>query len=276
LRIGAQGLVKADKNRNRPATMTFPAPVTLTPLAGIPLIAAGDDLAAVLCGALEQTGATLADGDVLVLAQKIVSKAEGRLVALESVTAGPRAIELGEQCAKDPRLVELILAEADEVMRVRPGVIIVRHRLGLVLANAGIDQSNIDHDGGAAALLLPLDPDATCQRLRAAIAERMGKTVAVVIIDSLGRAWRNGTLGTAIGVAGFPALLDLRGRPDLYGRTLETSELGLGDEIAAAASLVMGQAAEGTPAVLIRGLALPVATGTAADLVRPRALDLFP
>ena len=256
--------------------MTSPAPVTLLPLPGIPLIAAGDDLAAVLAGALDRAGVDLADGDVLVLAQKIVSKAEGRLVSLDSVSPGPRALDLAAQCEKDPRLVELILAEADEVMRVRKGVLIVRHRLGLVLANAGIDQSNVDHRGGPMALLLPLDPDATSQRLRAALAERTGKAIAVVIIDSLGRAWRTGTLGTAIGVAGLPALLDLRGRPDLYGRALETSELGLADEIAGAASLVMGQAAEATPAVLIRGLALPAAPGSAADLVRPRALDLFP
>lgn len=256
--------------------MSQPSPVTLVPLGGIPLIAADDDLAAVLCGALESSHIDLVDGDVLVLAQKIVSKAEGRLVPLAPVIPSERAIELGAACDKDPRLVELILAEADEVMRVRKGVLIVRHRLGLVLANAGIDQSNVDHAGGPVALLLPLDPDATCQRLRAAIAERTGCRIAVLVIDSLGRAWRNGTLGTAIGSAGLPALLDLRGRPDLYGRTLETSELGLADEIAAAASLVMGQAAEGTPAVLVRGLALPDAPGSAADLVRPRAMDLFP
>jgi len=256
--------------------MTQADPVTLLPLAGIPLIAEGDDLAAVLAGALAQGGTGLADGDVLVLAQKIVSKAEGRLVPLATVTPTPRAIEAAAECDKDPRLVELILSEADEVMRLRRGVIIVRHRLGLVLANAGIDQSNVDHAGGPAALMLPLDPDGTCRRLRAELAERTGKTIAVMIIDSLGRAWRNGTAGTAIGVAGLPALLDLRGQPDLYGRVLETSELGLADEIAAAASLVMGQAAEGTPAVLVRGLALPGGDGRAADLVRPRALDLFP
>lgn len=256
--------------------MSQPLPVTLVPLSGIPLISADDDLAAVLCNALESSDTALVDGDVLVLAQKIVSKAEGRLFALANITPSPRAIELGAECDKDPRLVELILAEADEVMRVRKGVLIVRHRLGLVLANAGIDQSNVDHAGGPVALLLPLDPDGTCQRLRAAIAERTGRWIAVLIIDSLGRAWRNGTLGTAIGAAGLPALLDLRGRPDLYGRTLETSELGLADEIAAAASLVMGQAAEGTPAVLVRGLALPDTSGSAADLVRPRAMDLFP
>lgn len=195
---------------------------------------------------------------------------------LASVTPSPRAIGMAAKCDKDPRLVELILSEADQIMRLRKGVIIVRHRLGLVLANAGIDQSNVDHADGPAALLLPLDPDATCRRLREAIAQRTGKVVGVVIIDSLGRAWRNGTAGTAIGVAGMPALLDLRGHADLYGRTLETSELGLADEIAAAASLVMGQAAEGTPVVLVRGLALPAAPGSAADLIRRPALDLFP
>lgn len=256
--------------------MTPPAPVVLQPLTGIPLIAAGDDLAAVLGDALERSGIALADGDVLVLAQKIVSKAEGRQVILAEVTPSPRAIEIAAQCDKDPRLVELILSEADEVMRLRPGVIIVRHRLGLVLANSGIDQSNIDHSGGQAALLLPLDPDDTCRRLRSVIAARTGKTIAVVIIDSLGRAWRNGTVGIAIGVAGLPARLDLRGRADLFGRSLETSELGLADEIAAAASLVMGQAAEGTPAVVVHGLNLPSGTGSATDLVRPRGLDLFP
>ncbi|HXD03421.1 MAG TPA: coenzyme F420-0:L-glutamate ligase [Novosphingobium sp.] len=256
--------------------MTAPAPVMLQPVPGIPLISSGDDLGAVLCGALDEAGLALADGDVLVLAQKIVSKAEGRQVSLANVIPSPRAIEVAAECDKDPRLVELILSEADEIMRLRKGVIIVRHRLGLVLANAGIDQSNVDHAGGPAALLLPLDPDATCQRLRAAISHRTGKAIGVVIIDSLGRAWRSGTAGTAIGVAGLPALLDLRGRPDLYGRKLETSELGLADEIAAAASLVMGQAAEGTPAVLVRGLSLPADPGSAADLIRPRALDLFP
>jgi coenzyme F420-0:L-glutamate ligase/coenzyme F420-1:gamma-L-glutamate ligase len=188
----------------------------------------------------------------------------------------PRAIELAPQCAKDPRLVELILSEASEVMRVRPGVLIVRHRLGLVLANAGIDQSNIDHGAGPHALLLPVDPDESCRRIRAGLRDQTGADVAVLIIDSLGRAWRQGTTGTAIGVSGMTALLDLRGKPDLYERKLETSELGLADEVAAAASLMMGQANEGTPVVLVRGLRYPRAEGSAADLVRPRHMDLFP
>jgi coenzyme F420-0:L-glutamate ligase/coenzyme F420-1:gamma-L-glutamate ligase len=251
--------------------------VSLIALDRVPLVAAGDDPAALVLDALASSALSLADGDIVVLAQKIVSKAEGRLVDLADVAPSPRAIELAEQCDKDPRLVELILSETDEVMRVRRGVLVVRHRLGLVLANAGIDQSNIEHDGATRALLLPLDPDGSAQTIRQALRARSAADVAVLIIDSLGRAWRNGTVGTAIGVAGMHALLDLRGRTDLHGRRLETSELGLADEAAAAASLVMGQAGEGTPIVLIRGLAHDRSVDTAAtDLIRPRALDLFP
>ena len=236
-----------------------------------PMIAPGDDLAALIVDALDEP---LADGDVVVLAQKIVSKAEDRLVQLAGITPSPRAIELAKAGDKDPRVVELMLAEAEEVMRVRPGVIIVRHRLGLVLANAGIDQSNVEDE--ASVLLLPADPDASCAALRAAILERTGAQVAVLIIDSLGRAWRGGTIGTAIGAAGMAGLLDLRGEPDLFGRPLKTSELGLADEAASAASLLMGQAGEGRPVVVIRGLSLSRTNGNAAELVRPRALDLFP
>ena len=257
--------------------MPAAATVALIALGGVPLrIEPGADVAALAIDALAASDVELADGDVIALAQKIASKAEGRQVRLADVSPSPRAIELGVACDKDARLVELILSEADEVMRVRKGVLIVRHRLGLVLANAGIDQSNIDHDGGEAALLLPLDPDASCRALRHGLKRRSGKTVGVVMIDSLGRAWRNGTTGTAIGVAGFAALQDLRGRPDIHGRLLRTSELGIGDEIAAAASMVMGQADEGTPLVLVRGLRLPAYQGAATDLIRPRTVDLFP
>lgn len=249
--------------------------LSLFPLAGVPMIEAGADLTAVVIAALETCGRSLVDGDIVVLAQKIVSKAEGRLVELAGVTASAQAVDIARQVDKDPRLVELILSEAKEVMRVRKGVLIVRHRLGLVLANAGIDQSNIDHEGQPRALLLPVDPDASARALRAALAERCGVDVAVLIIDSLGRAWRTGTTGTAIGVAGMPALLDLRGREDLHGRRLETSELGLADEVAAAASLVMGQADEGRPIVIVRGLGYDRRDGSAAELIRPRHMDLF-
>jgi coenzyme F420-0:L-glutamate ligase/coenzyme F420-1:gamma-L-glutamate ligase len=256
--------------------MTAIAAFSVTALGGVPLIAPRADLASIILDALGAAGLALGDGDVIVLAQKIVSKAEGRSVALAGVEPSTRATELAAQCAKDPRLVELILGEASEVMRVRPGVIIVRHRLGLVLANAGIDQSNIDHRDGPHALLLPIDPDESCRSIRVALHERTGRDAAVLIIDSLGRAWRQGTTGTAIGVSGMTALLDLRGRPDLYDRRLETSELGLADEIAATASLAMGQANEGTPIVLIRGLKFATTDGKASDLIRPRHMDLFP
>nr|WP_047168229.1 coenzyme F420-0:L-glutamate ligase [Sphingomonas sp. Y57] len=255
--------------------MVTEASLSLFPLAGVPMIEDGADLAAVVVAALETSRQSLVDGDIVVLAQKIVSKAEGRLVELASVTASTQAIDIARQVDKDPRLVELILSEGKEVMRVRKGVLIVRHRLGLVLANAGIDQSNIDHEGQPRALLLPVDPDASARALRAALSERCGVDVAVLIIDSLGRAWRTGTTGTAIGVAGMPALLDLRGREDLHGRRLETSELGFADEVAAAASLVMGQANEGRPIVIVRGASHDRSEGSAADLIRPRHMDLF-
>jgi coenzyme F420-0:L-glutamate ligase/coenzyme F420-1:gamma-L-glutamate ligase len=211
-----------------------------------------------------------------VLAQKIVSKAEGRSVPLADVTPSAAALELAPQCDKDPRLVELILSEAQAVMRVRKGVLIVRHRLGLVLANAGIDQSNVDQSGGPVALLLPIDPDASAAALRAVLSAQTGVDIAVLIIDSLGRAWRTGTTGVAIGVSGIAGLLDLRGAPDIHGRRLETSELGLADELAAAASLAMGQANEGRPIVLIRGVTQGRREGSAAELIRPAAIDLFP
>ncbi|KQX20021.1 MULTISPECIES: coenzyme F420-0:L-glutamate ligase [unclassified Sphingomonas] len=255
--------------------MTTDASLSLIPLAGVPLIEEGADLASVVLAALEASGRRLADGDIVVLAQKIVSKAEGRMIALSGVTASTQAIDIARQVDKDPRLVELILSEAKEVMRVRKGVLIVRHRLGLVLANAGIDQSNIDQGDEARALLLPVDPDASASALRDTLVERSGADVAVLIIDSLGRAWRTGTVGTAIGIAGMPGLVDLRGREDLHGRRLETSELGLADEVAAAASLIMGQADEGRPIVIVRGVGYDRRDGSAAELIRPRHMDLF-
>lgn len=248
----------------------------MTALPGVPLARPGDDLCRMVINALDAAAISLEDGDVVVLAQKIVSKAEGRQVALASVTPSPSALELAGKTGKDPRLVELILSEADDIVRVRPDLIIVRHRLGLVLANAGIDQSNVDAGEGPQALLLPIDPDASAAKLRAALHEATGRTVAVLVIDSLGRPWRVGTIGTAIGVAGISALLNLRGQPDLNGRKLVSSELGLADEIAAAASLVMGQAAEGTPIALVRGLDYTADGSTARALLRPRAMDLFP
>ncbi|AGH51380.1 hypothetical protein G432_18310 [Sphingomonas sp. MM-1] len=250
--------------------------ISIRAVPGLPMVTAGDDLAAIIAGALAAAGMRIATGDVLVVAQKIVSKAEGRLVPLADVAPSPEAVALAAEVEKDPRLVELILSETDEVVRKRPGALIVRDRRGLVLANAGIDQSNVAHDGGEAALLLPADPDASARALAEGLGRLTGVQPAVIVADSLGRAWRMGTIGQAIGVHGLPALLDLRGRPDLFGRALQTSELGFADEVASAASLLMGQANEGCPVVLVRGIAMEEApAGTARDLVRPRHMDLF-
>lgn len=247
--------------------------LSLRAIPGLPMFAPGDDLAALLGDAMQ--GAPPADGDVLVIAQKIVSKAEGRIVEIASVTPSARAIALGEEVGKDPRVVEVILGEAVRVVRSRPNLLIVEHKRGWVMANAGVDQSNVDHSGGGRLLLLPEDPDASAERLRAALSARFGVRLAVVINDSFGRAWRRGTAGIAIGAAGLPGLVDLRGSPDLFGRILEVSIIGFADEVAAAASLLMGQASEGQPAVLVSGLRWTAPEGTAADLVRPAAEDLF-
>jgi coenzyme F420-0:L-glutamate ligase/coenzyme F420-1:gamma-L-glutamate ligase len=250
--------------------------LSLVALVGVPEIARGDDLADIVVDACAASGERLGDGDVVVLAQKIVSKAEGRMVRLADVRPSPRAAMLAAAVGKDARLVELILSESQRVLRAERGILIVVHRLGIVLANAGIDQSNVAPGAGdEIALLLPADPDGTCARVREALRERSGASVGIVVNDSLGRAWRQGTVGTALGASGLPALLDLRGTPDRHGRVLRATEIGLADEIASAASAVMGQAAEGRPIVLFRGLPYASAPGRAADLVRPPEQDLF-
>ncbi len=254
--------------------------LSLVALGGIPLIRPGDDLAEIIVAALQASGEALRDGDVLVLAQKIVSKAEDRYVTLADVTPGRRAAELAAEIDKDPRLVELILSESTEVVRSRKGVLVVAHRLGLVLANAGIDASNVEQDGAddGRVLLLPENPDASAALLVTALRRATGSKIGIIINDSLGRAWRHGTVGAAIGAAGIEALCDLRGRSDLFGRPLQSTQVGQADEIAAAASLLMGQADEGRPVVLIRGLAETAGaaeTEGADALVRPPEQDLF-
>jgi coenzyme F420-0:L-glutamate ligase / coenzyme F420-1:gamma-L-glutamate ligase len=249
--------------------------VTLMALSGIPLIEPGDDLAALLATAVRANGTELRDGDVLVVAQKIVSKAEGRYVELKRVTPSSRAIELAGSLKKDPRLVEVILRESRDVVRYREGLLIVEHRLGFVMANAGVDQSNIaPFAHGERVLLLPEDPDRSCTTLKQRLDAEFGVNLAVVMNDSFGRPWRNGVVGVAIGAAGLPCLVNLVGAPDLFGRALRVTEVALADEIAAAASMVMGQAAEARPAVHMRGIVVQGA-GRAADLVRPKAKDLF-
>lgn len=258
--------------------MTASAPTRLEILAlpGIPLIAESDDLVAALGDAVLRVTDGLQDGDVVVVAQKIVSKSEGRLVRLREVEPSARARELAVQVDKDPRLVEVILSESDEVVRAKPGVLVVAHKIGVVLANAGVDHSNVrQEDPDGEILLLPVDPDESAERLRAGLAERFGCAPAVVISDSLGRPFRLGTTGVAIGVAGIAALWDLRGEHDLFGEELRVSEVGHADELAAATSIVIGQAAEGIPAALVRGNHCPAPPGKARDLVRPRELDMF-
>ncbi len=250
--------------------------VTLTAVSGIPMVQEGDDVASLLLTGLAQAGLSLQDDDVVAVAQKIISKAEGRLVNLGEVQPGERAMEVAGETEKDPRLVELILRESEEISRMAPGILIVRHRLGFTSANAGIDRSNVEQTGeDVTVLLLPVDPDASAARLRQAIYERTGATVGVVIVDSHGRPFRLGTVGVAIGAAGLPALWDRRGEEDLYGYHLQHTEVGLADEIASAASLLMGQAAESVPAVLVRGLSIPGRAGSARDLVRPKEKDLY-
>ncbi len=248
----------------------------LLALPGMPEIEAGAALSELIAAALARAGWTLEPGDILVLAQKIVSKAEGRVVRLADITPTERAQTLAQAAHKDPRIVELILRESRKVLRVKPGIIIVEHRLGFIMANAGIDQSNVP-DAEAAVLLLPEDADASARKLRAALLAKTRIAAGVLIIDSFGRAWRNGVTGTAIGVAGLPALVDLRGNRDREGRALKVTQVAAADELAAAASLLMGQADEGTPVVLVRGFPYANAPleSAAQALLRPEAEDLF-
>lgn len=241
---------------------------------GVPLVEPGADLAALVEAALRAAGAIPAAGDVVAVAQKIVSKAEGRIVRLETVTPRPEAVDIAARANKDPRVVELILQESRAVVRVSPGVIITEHNTGVTLANAGIDRSNLPGSDDAA-LLLPLDPDASAAALRARLEHAFGVRLGVIVTDSIGRPWRLGTVGTAIGCAGVVALNDLRGTRDLFGRELQVSEVAVADSLAAAAVLVMGEAAEGTPLVLIRGAGAGASTQTARHALRPTAEDLF-
>lgn len=262
-------------------------PLHLTPFLGIPLIRHGDHLADIVLNALQENNIVLEDDDIFVFAQKIVSKAEGRTVNLTTVTPSQRAIELAKQTEKDPRVVELILQESNEVLRTRVGAIIVEHKLGFVCANAGIDHSNVNpplpegeglgvrENSQDWVLLLPAEPDRSAEKMRSEIRSKSGKQVGILIIDSHGRAWRNGTVGIAIGIAGIPGLEDLRGRPDLFGYKLQVTQVGVADELAAAASLMMGQAAEGTPIVHVRGFPYPMRDGSLKELIRPKEQDLF-
>ena len=250
--------------------------VVLTAVSGIPLIEPGDDLGAILIDSLRRSGIAPRDSDVLIIAQKVVSKAEGRYIDLRAVVPSARAVEIAAIVRKDPRIVEVILAESVEVVRLAEGVLIVVHRLGFIMANAGVDQSNIAHpEGGERVLLLPANPDASCALLKARLDQVFGADLGIVINDSFGRPWRNGVVGVALGAAGLPSLLSLIGAPDLFGRAMRVTEVGLADEIAAAASMLMGQTDDALPLVHVRGLAWDAPARNAAALLRPKEQDLF-
>lgn len=249
--------------------------IQLHPLADIGEVQRGDDLSAMLARGLDAAGLLPRRQDVLVVTQKIVSKAEGRFVDLATVAPGPRALELAAITRKDPRIVELALSESVAVVRAVPHVLIMRHRTGHVMANAGIDRSNLGPGGGERALLLPLDSDASAGRLREDLRRWWPEPPAVLISDSFGRPWRYGVTNVALGASGLPALVDRRGAPDRDGRPLEVTQIALGDMIAAASGLVTGEGAEGVPAALIRGLRWDDADAPAAALVRPLSEDLF-
>jgi coenzyme F420-0:L-glutamate ligase/coenzyme F420-1:gamma-L-glutamate ligase len=248
----------------------------LAALGGIRLVEPGDDLGAIAVAAFAANGLAPEDGDVLVVAQKIVSKAEGRYVELAAVRPSAAAKSLAADVDKDPRFVEVVLSESRRVVRRRPGLLIVEHRLGFVMANAGVDHSNVPvAEAAERVLLLPVDPDGSARALREHLIAAFGAPLAVIISDSFGRAWRKGTVGVALGAAGLPALVDLRGHPDLFGRQLQVTETGFADEIATAAGLLMGQANEAVPMVLVRGLSWSAPDQPAAALVRPAEHDLF-
>jgi coenzyme F420-0:L-glutamate ligase/coenzyme F420-1:gamma-L-glutamate ligase len=253
-----------------------PDALSFTALDGIPEVTRGMALAPLIAAVLERQGLAVRDEDVLLVCQKIVSKSEGRFVALDAIDVSPRARELASRCGKDARLVEIILRESTEVVRCAPQVLIVRHRLGLVMANAGVDQSNVP-ESESSALLLPEDPDGSARALRAALSRLLGAAPAVVITDTFGRPWRQGVCGTAIGASGIVTLLDRRGEEDRFGRKLKVTQTPVADQLACAATLVMGEGAEGRPVVLARGV--PAAwrreSARAADVLRPIAEDLF-
>jgi len=254
-----------------------PDSFTLTPLAGIPLVRPGDDLSGIIQSGLAAADLTLQDNDILVLAQKVVSKAEGRLVNLSTVEPSQKAAIYAAETDKDPRLIELVLQESSQVLRTRPGLIIVEHRLGFICANAGIDHSNVAPPGesGEWVLLLPENPDGSAQHLKQSLEAIAGVRLGVLVIDSHGRAWRNGTVGITIGLAGLPGVVDKCGDKDLFGYELRATEIGAADELAAAASLMMGQADEGTPIIHVHGFPYPLRDAGLDELLRDQKNDLF-
>lgn len=250
----------------------MPGPaIQIYPLHGLPQIGGASDLGALIADALGASDIALAKGDVLVVAQKIVSKAEGRVVRLDSVTPSERAVHWARDWGKDSRLIELVLSEAKSILRMERGVIIAETQHGFICANAGVDVSNTEE---GTAVLLPVDPDASARGIRDTFRKRFGVDVAVIVSDTFGRAWREGLVNVALGVAGMEALRDERGLPDMNGRRMEATVVAVADEIVAAAGLVMGKA-DATPVALVRGVLLKSTEGSGRDLLRPKERDLF-
>lgn len=252
--------------------------LTLTPIPNIPLIQPGDNLVGIVLDALDKVNLTLQHNDILVFAQKVISKAENRLVNLQNVTPSAQAFDLANRSGKDPRFVQLILQESNEVLRVRPGLIIVEHKKGFICANAGIDHSNVQGPWGNPddwVLLLPEDPDFSAQKIRESMESATGLNLGILVVDSHGRAWRNGTVGISVGLSNVPAIIDKRGDPDLFGYRLRVTLIAAADELAAAASLVMGQADESLPIIHVRGFPYPLRQSVLSELIRPKDQDLF-
>ena len=248
--------------------------LSLLAVPGLPLVHQGDDLVALVLDALESADLMLLDGDVLVVAQKIVSKSEGRIVSLKTVQPSEKAIELAAETDKEPAVIQLILDESREILRHRPGVLIAEHRLGFVLANAGIDRSNVTEDADDI-LLLPENPDKSAAELRRGLMDKLGVKLGVIIADSVGRPWRMGTTGMTLGCAGVDALVNLRGQTDMFGRILQVSEHAIADSIAAAAELLMGEADEATPVIIVRGLHQGDSGQDSKVLLREKREDMF-
>lgn len=249
----------------------------LIALTDFPIVKPGDKLPELITMASHRQYLNILDSDILIITSKIVSKSENRLRDLRKITPSPEAVDLAGISGKNPQLVQLILDESEEVLRIRKGLIIVRHRLGFVCANAGIDHSNTVEDDidNNYVLLLPEDPDASATGIRKQIEQETGKRIGVMIIDSHGRAWRNGTIGTTVGLSGVPGVVDLRGNKDLFGYALRATQVAAADELAGAASLLMGQADEGIPCVLARGFPYPLRESNTKELIRKKENDLF-
>jgi len=259
---------------SNPAAYTTPSPppVHIIPLTGLPEVAPGDNLARLLIEATQRQKLVLRQGDIFVVAQKIVSKAEGRIVHLDSIKPSERAERWAAEYQKEPRVTEIVLREASSIVRMERGVIIAKTHHGFVCANAGVDVSNVPV---GTASLLPENPDRSARMLQEQLTRAVGVPLAVIISDTFGRPWREGLVNVALGVAGMKPLVDYRGQHDPEGKTLQATVIGLADEIAAASGLVMGKLNR-IPAAVVQSVTMPKGTGSGSDLIRPAERDLFP